>query len=101
MGGLAIGELLQEENQTAAQVTVLSGGRDRAQATGPKAAERQVNEKPRRENKPDKPSVQAVTINLADLQAGKKICTMRIQSCFIMSRSFLWSIRQPVNSEKI
>lgn len=73
LGGLAIGELLQEENQTAAQVTVLSGGRDRAQATGPKAAERQVNEKPRRENKPDKPSVQAVTINLADLQAGKKI----------------------------
>ena len=44
LGGLAIGELLQEENQTAAQVTVLSGGRDRAQATGPKAAERQVNE---------------------------------------------------------
>ncbi len=34
LGGLAIGELLQEENQTAAQVTVLSGGRDRRRPQG-------------------------------------------------------------------
>lgn len=75
LDGPVIGDLLREEDQSAAQVTVIPAGREKTKTTEPKieAAEKSANEKTPNGDKPDKPSVQSVTINLADLQAGKKI----------------------------
>ena len=66
LSGAPLTALLQEENQTAAQVTVVAEKPEHSvkpSKTAPSA----------KEEKAEKSTVQAVTINLADLQAGKKI----------------------------
>lgn len=66
LSGMPLAALLQEENQTAAQVTVVAESQKQSVKTSkavPSAKEEIAG----------KTAVQAVTINLADLQAGKKI----------------------------
>lgn len=66
LSGMPLTALLQEENQTAAQVTVVAESRKQSKKTSQAVSAA-------KEEKAEKSAVQAVTINLADLQAGKKL----------------------------